>query len=127
MFLIVVIFSLFIYYSSPKKEQWKEATLFIENNIQAKEVVIILGDTHFTLFDYYQNGLEIIKVTIYANQLENQRELKDLIPQLQNKNGYWLVQSNSYKTKGIYQAYFDQDYTPIQEKSFLDIEVRHYI
>ncbi|MCK4589139.1 MAG: glycosyltransferase family 39 protein [Nanoarchaeota archaeon] len=128
LFLVLVILSLFTYYSTPKKEQWKEAVSFIEDKSQPNEMIIIIGDTHFTIFDYYySNKLEVIKVNIHIDQLENQKELNNLIPQLQNKKGYWLVESNAYKTQGIYQKHFKENFNLMKGEKFLDIEVYHYI
>lgn len=129
-FLTVILLSLFCYYENVKKPQWKEAVFFVETESHPGELIIVLGQSKLAIFNHYYLGhLGVIGVDIFIDQLENQEELRKLVSMIESgqHKGYWLIQSEPYKTKGIYIKYFETEYDLIQEKQFYTVEVYHYI
>ena len=128
-FLVAAVSSLFFYYGSVKKPQWQEAVSLVEEESQLGELIIILGQSKLAIFNhYYKSNLEMMGVDVHVNPSENEQELQHLIsrPGFEDYKGYWLIQSEAYKTKGIYKKYFENRTAAKEEKRFYQVEVGHY-
>jgi len=76
------------------KEQWKEATNFINIYAQPNDLILFYpGDENILfIFDYYSKRADIIKKPVFKTIYINDENIKELMPVTENFNRVWFVQ-----------------------------------
>lgn len=128
LFISVTIFSVLNYHlDMPKKEQWRDAAAFAEQNVGDDELVIVIHrDMIYPLSYYLKRNVTIAGIETYAEPSKNYGELIKLAGMLDGKKGYWLILSHAYKSQGIYEKYFNENYNLAEEKHLVGIDIYHY-
>ncbi len=129
LFIAATIFALFSFYSqSPRKEQWREAADFIQQNTQQDGELILLADKDVIIpFEYYFKGnIKTIGLKTFTDKKLNEQILNEIKPSLKEYSGYWLILSHSKREQGVYKNYFDKNFNLVEEKHFKNINIYHY-
>lgn len=135
-FLIVIVllnsFSLCWYYSQPTKEEWKEATGFIENNAKTDDAILFDAGYMVRNFDYYNknaiNNKNFSKILLLSStdKKEMHASFNSALPKLSSAQGVWLILSHNWRSKDFYKLQMDARYNLIQEKHYKDIDIYYY-
>lgn len=126
--LLVNFYSLGVYYSTIKKEQWREAVEFVELNSGENDLLIFNAAYLDTPFNYYYKG-DLEQVRRDSSQNIN---LSYLIPfehiqeKISTKSGVWLILSHDFWSQGFYKNQLDELYLLTLHKEFKEIKVYYY-
>lgn len=127
---VVSLYHFIPYYSKPQKEQWREATYFIEEKAQPGDMVIFHAWFCSGPFEYYRSrdrddlrimGFPNNKIAIEAQDTITLKSIVD------NERGIWLVLSHSRDKNGlIVSTLKENSFSLSGQKDFLGIQVFHF-
>jgi len=117
--LIASILPLNAYYSNPNKEQWKEVSEYVKNNIEPNEALLFNRHTTRIPFLYYYGD---------ADNIFGVRNVAEAQTLSENKKGVWLILSfDKYSDpEGKIKSSLDNSFPNSQERVFFDVRVIHY-
>tara|TARA_Y100000031_G_C8087031_1_gene322395 strand:+ start:190 stop:660 length:471 start_codon:yes stop_codon:yes gene_type:complete len=126
-FIIIILFllSLPFYYGTIKKEQWREAAAFVEENEQLNQAILFDAPYVQRTFDYYYSG-NSTEIGLLADPLMGEAHFAKLRPELDNKQGVWLILSHNFKTDKLYLQLLQRSYTLQLQKKYKGIMLYYF-
>ena len=121
--------SVLFYHTAIKKEQWREAAEYIDENAHADDLVIFNAGYCQIAFDHYSKRTDLIKKTFpaKANVSVDEDDIKDLEWQISGSLRIWLVLSHSndenYK---IINETLSESCILLDHKKFYKVEIYLY-
>jgi hypothetical protein len=126
-FVLLNCFALYTYYSGTTKPEWRKAVEFVDGNAVAGEVVVF--DTGYSeiIYDYYDGSLEVFGLVKRNADVEDSKAyIKQVISELKQKNGVWLVLYRNFVTKDFYKQELEKELTLVNSTEFFEIKVHHF-
>jgi mannosyltransferase len=110
-----------IYYSETNKEQWKEATDFVESEASTGDLLIFhAGFGLDRAFNFYAKRDDLVKRRFPAIGYEiNKNPVNELNPLLKNKENVWLILSHSRDKENLIIKNLTTDFDLIQRKEYV--------
>ncbi len=125
---LIVIFninSLVDYYSTPKKEEWRQATEFIEQ--EAKQGETIVFHARYCLknaFNYYAKRKDLLKNKFPENTNDiDTQNINDLQRIIEKNKRIWLVLSHPHDDEKLIDQEILKKYKITRDKKFIGIRV----
>ena len=117
--LIASMLPIYAYHSSIKKQQFREAAMFLKERIKSTDSIFFNINTGITPFTYYYGKAD------YSYAIPNLQRAIDIS---NGKKSIWIVYAlpKYSDPKGEIKKFFDDNYRMQEEKEFFDIAVYHY-
>ena len=125
LFILLVVsasFELYTYYRIDSKEQFREASEYIENHASAADVLFLhrSGITKQCFNYYYRGGVEEIKL------INPGADDRLLIERASGKENAYLLLSHNFHTKDYFRSRMDSLYKLEDEKKLIGITIYKY-
>lgn len=126
--LIFNAFTLNVYYETVSKPPWREALPFIEENSRDDPLLLFeRAGSNIDLYDYYshQNFRKVDLGEVGLRKI-NQTNFDNLLQQLNQEDGFWLISSRMMVEKQDYKSLFDEKFELVLEKEYPELSVYYY-
>lgn len=121
--LILNSISLYTYYQTPTKPEWKNAVNYIEENSENPLILFERAGSNVNIYKYYSTKPHTsMNLTTRVNDEYIQIEDKEL----ENLENFWLVSSRVLFNKEHYKNLLNKNYNLELQKEFKDIELYYY-
>jgi len=118
--LLLLVIALHSFYFNPKfgKEQWREATDYVEENSEPGDIVFFDPNYINSSFNYYYQG-NLERYSLYFDPSYSQEEtFSHLAPILERHSRAWLIQSHNSLSGSFYKDLFQSRFHLIEAKRF---------
>lgn len=112
------------YYSSIKKEQWREVASFIDINAKPNDLILfhVGGITEF-LLDYYSKRGGLIKKPFPKEGQDIEEKINEIEPAVEGYNRIWFISSHSFDYKGSIPKSLSNLFNLSHYKEYLGIKL----
>jgi 4-amino-4-deoxy-L-arabinose transferase-like glycosyltransferase len=126
--LVIVILSSFNirgYYSETRKEQWREASKYVDQKAMPGDLVLFnAGGPLFDVFNYYSQRKDITKQPFPAKTIfVSKQNIKEIDAVVSGRPRIWLVLSHSPDSEGLIKNSLLQTYILSDHKTYLGVEL----
>lgn len=120
--ILLAVFSLLplaSYYANADKQQWREAALFMKENLKDDEIILINSPYMNIAFEYYYGK---------SNRLHPAYSASQAAQLSKNNDSIWLILSfdKYFDPQGTIRKYMESEYMVDKEKNFFDIKILHF-